>query len=819
MKNVLISFLLMIFVVAAVSAQTDDAAITAQIPTVVRFGGVLRESDGSASQGVHGITFAIYKQKIGGTAEWSETRNVTLDSEGRFSVLLGLEHPSGIPAEIFQNGESRWVGMTPEDGVERQRIFLATVPYAFTAANSQRLGGRAASEFVTQEQLQSDHELRADSASSNLRHRIFPPPIVGVTASVFQEPVFESTASSGPSFVSDATSGPVFQLHSSELNPNLNADLLHGLDDSAFAKVRTSNLFSEPQTFAGGVFAPAVKPEPGGQLIDSAGLTLSASAPDVQSGVSTKRNFTFNAMPIVGQSNVPSARLALSYALGDAAPSETGLWINSDGTLNFAPNQQLPSSAVIAALGGTENSGQNGSGTGTSTNNPQIDTVNYSFNQAETSTSAPVKVGNNEITLSPCPAGVNGTDLWHYLYISGSGTPEVVLVTGGTCTSQAKSGTIQFSAQYDHPAPYTVSSATDGVQEAVIDASTPGSFHESRIVTISPGTHLFRARLSIRTSNLVLSSSGAVIVCSMSDTCVMLGDPANANPISKITVDGLRFSAGVPNGTWPALEDNANGSTMRNIAPARTSIQAGTFGSLIQVDNDQAATIDNLDTVVGPWARCDQQFCSTAVVGPGPFSKNAGVIWIENSNFGLMCKANGVDNQNGNTLRISKTVIEGYAQFAVRSRTTYATANVTLEGVYTEVGGCVNPLGTGQGGLIVQNGSASISGTVGPQSQLPRFSTSGTTRYYYYVAVNSSTYGRSIPYLAGYADTDGATPFKVVWNQIGKSGVITYDVLRITGDGGAYMSAPSGPGSYAIAVGVAAATNCSNMACSIIDNP
>src|SRR5215472_3634692 len=51
-------------------------------------------------------------------------------------------------------------------------------------------------------------------------------------------------------------------------------------------------------------------------------------------------------------------------------------------------------------------------------------------------------IGNNVITLAPVPAGVNGTNSNHYLYISGgTGAAEAVLITGGTAVSGAASGT------------------------------------------------------------------------------------------------------------------------------------------------------------------------------------------------------------------------------------------------------------------------------------------------------------------------------------------------------------------------------------------
>ena len=72
-------------------------------------------------------------------------------------------------------------------------------------------------------------------------------------------------------------------------------------------------------------------------------------------------------------------------------------------------------------------------------------------------------------TMTPCPLGVNGADSSHYLYITGGGGggAEAVLITGGTCTSGASTGTIGFTPGNAHSGAWTLISATDGVQEAI----------------------------------------------------------------------------------------------------------------------------------------------------------------------------------------------------------------------------------------------------------------------------------------------------------------------------------------------------------------
>lgn len=79
-----------------------------------------------------------------------------------------------------------------------------------------------------------------------------------------------------------------------------------------------------------------------------------------------------------------------------------------------------------------------------------------------------ISAGVTTLTLTPCPLGVNGGDIGHYVYISGgTGTAEAVLITSGTCASGATTGTIVFTAANTHSGAFTVSSASGGIVEAM----------------------------------------------------------------------------------------------------------------------------------------------------------------------------------------------------------------------------------------------------------------------------------------------------------------------------------------------------------------
>jgi len=764
------------------SGQVDPTAPNVpSVPTIVKFSGTIRGLDGNSPAVPQTLTFSLYETQNASAAVWTETENVLLDSQGHYDAYLGSNSvEGGIPIQLFTSAQTQWIGVTPNDGIEGPRVPITTVPYAFRAEEAAKFGGKGPNEFVTVQQLAA---LLGKDGSS-----LF-------------------ATSSAASSLGPANAGqPV------GLIPGLDANFLRGLPDTAFAKLNGENTFQGLQHLAGGIRLPATVAEPGrSNFLDSSPIDFISSILQPSTSTFTEQKFRWISQPALSASGGPTARLALFFAQNLSTPTPTGLSINSDGTINFAPGQVLPPSAVAQAISAIEN----GTGTGTGASGgygpPIVNTEGYSW--SETPASANIKAGPNTIKLSPCPKGLNGTDLWHYLYISKTGTPEAVLITGGSCVSRATSGTIQFVAQYNHKAGYLIGSATDGIQEAIIDAVLSSSGGQiARNVQIDPGAHVLHARLSVRATGITISDSAGSIACAMQDTCIFLGDPANSNLFQKIVVSGVQIVAGISSGTWPAMEDNANGSTISELSTITSPITGASFGTLIQIDNDQAAVMTGINTI-GNWGRCDTLFCSRAIVGPG--GNNAGVLWIQNSNLSLNCTANGIDNQNGNTLNVTNTVVQAYPQFGIRSRATYSVnPSALLNNVYEEIGNCINPLGTGMAGLIAEGGPATANAMVGPAGQLPVFASTGATQYTYSIVVHSSVMGTSPVYPAGYAYTAGVGNIPVVWNQVGNSGIVTYDLLRTVG---VTALAPLGTGAFAIAIGLPV-TSCANKVCSFTDN-
>ena len=101
------------------------------------------------------------------------------------------------------------------------------------------------------------------------------------------------------------------------------------------------------------------------------------------------------------------------------------------------------------------------------TNPKSLNTEDFDFPSQAPGGTLTAAVGASP-TMTPCPLGLNGADSAHYIYISGGvGSAEAVLITGGTCTSGASTGTVTFTPANNHSGAWTITSATQGIQEAI----------------------------------------------------------------------------------------------------------------------------------------------------------------------------------------------------------------------------------------------------------------------------------------------------------------------------------------------------------------
>ncbi len=150
---------------------TPAAAQNPGVPRLVRFSGVLKSSDGKIPSGNITMTFSLYEEQEGGNALWTETEPVEVSPDGHYSVLLGATDPGGLPTDLFSGNKPRWVGVLPNAAGmqgELPRILLVGVPYALKAADSETLGGKPASAYVTTDALSALTQAKTASAVTAL---------------------------------------------------------------------------------------------------------------------------------------------------------------------------------------------------------------------------------------------------------------------------------------------------------------------------------------------------------------------------------------------------------------------------------------------------------------------------------------------------------------------------------------------------------------------------------------------------------------------------------------------------------------------------
>jgi hypothetical protein len=118
------------------------------VPRLIKLSGVLDDPTGKPLSGPVDINFAIYKSESDAEPLWQETQILSLDEQGRYTVLLGAMQPEGLPVELFASAEARWLGVSAGELPEQPRILLASVPYALKAGDAETLGGKPASAYL-----------------------------------------------------------------------------------------------------------------------------------------------------------------------------------------------------------------------------------------------------------------------------------------------------------------------------------------------------------------------------------------------------------------------------------------------------------------------------------------------------------------------------------------------------------------------------------------------------------------------------------------------------------------------------------------------
>jgi len=435
--------------------------------------------------------------------------------------------------------------------------------------------------------------------------------------------------------------------------------------------------------------------------------------------------------------------------------------------------------------------------------------------------------GRNSVTLDPCPPGVVAAEPYYYVYISGAGMPEPVRVTGGTCKGDGHPGTLDFTTVNSHPSGYVVGSASAGVQEASIAARfTPtnpkGSTQSGRVV-VPPGEYDVFAPISIRAGGQTVDFAGSVLNCyTPDDACVFVGDHGSSNNFENITLLAPRGRPMMIAGTKPFIEVNAQQTRIFNVT-TRWPPKGGSFGSYIQVDDDQSFLLDGLDsTMGGEGVTCNPTYCGAFITAPGPFSRWAAVGWLKHLVLSLQCAGKGVEWLSGNGLRISDSVIQGWSVYAVRvSNQRGGFGGLISDNVYYEASYCKDssPLGNvGSATIVAEGVQVKLSGLAanGGGGVFPNWgAATGSHDWLYWVVPVHAKFGEGIPLPAGYALTGGSGSVTGIFPRI--VGASSYKILKMDWDQHTVPRPfPEGTGNYLVTT--VQQSSCATLTCQFSDH-
>jgi len=292
------------------TAQTSTASTvpTSAVPQRINYSGVLKDSGGKTLSSLRGVTFLIYKDEQGGSPLWLETQNITPDRGGHYIVQLGASNTHGLPADIFQNGEARWLAVQMAGEAEQARVLLVAVPYAMKAQDAETIGGLPPSAFMLAAPVSS-------GASSNSA----------------EDPSSSTSSSGAPPATSNVTTtgGTINAIPLFTTATNIQNSIL---TQTAATAVNVGGKLNLPAT--GAATAVAGK--------NSRPESFVASAFNSGTTAAVAQTFQLQAEPVGNNTATPSGTLNLLYGSGATAPTETGLKINNKGLLTFATGQTFP---------------------------------------------------------------------------------------------------------------------------------------------------------------------------------------------------------------------------------------------------------------------------------------------------------------------------------------------------------------------------------------------------------------------------------------------------------------------------------------------
>lgn len=328
--------------------QNEDPAANAtfapaypSVPKLIRFNGTLMDGRGWPITTPVSVRFAIYTQPVGEDQPplWQETQQISPGSKGGYTVLLGSVNPNGIPVEVFKSGEAQYLGVKVDDEPEQARVLLVSVPYALKAGDATTLNGLPASAFAL-----AGTKIGVDASTATAPGAI---PLASATV----------TTTGGQSGYLPQFSGAATIIDSPVYADAAGIGIGKVPDPSAALDVNGSSLLRGNTAMTpSGTAASA-------SGVNSHSFALSAGAWNSSLGKAVSPFLEFQSEPVGNNTASPGASLHVLSSNGVAGPTETGLSIAPNGTINFAPGQAFPGTGPGTIRGVTAGTDLTGGGT------------------------------------------------------------------------------------------------------------------------------------------------------------------------------------------------------------------------------------------------------------------------------------------------------------------------------------------------------------------------------------------------------------------------------------------------------------------------
>jgi hypothetical protein len=338
---------------ATPASAAQAVAVPSTVPRLIEFAGVVsppvtgadqNESTSKTAQPTTlPIVFSLYEVQAGGSPLWTETQSVELDSQSRYTVLLGAESASGLPLDLFTSAKALWLGVQSAGG-EQTRVLLVAVPYALKAADADTLGGKPASAYVTTEAAVDAPATTAAAAAAATGLQALRQ-TVPVASAGRQAADTGSASTSCSNITADGTATANFLakftapcvVHQSAVFENSGNV---GIGNSSPA----GKLDVSGNTFIRGTLQlPATGTATGSTGYNSQPLDWLASAFNSSTKAAVNEHFRWQAEPVGNNTSSPSGKFNLLFASGGGTPAETGLSLSASGNLT---GKQLISTVV-----------------------------------------------------------------------------------------------------------------------------------------------------------------------------------------------------------------------------------------------------------------------------------------------------------------------------------------------------------------------------------------------------------------------------------------------------------------------------------------